>query len=462
MSTVGYGVGGALGLGSEITPGTGVAASLWLPFTQEGMKASRQVVETGTITGDRARQKLLDGLRSGSGDFSLEVDGANIGLPLYYANGNASGALVTADIPGRVSAAPSATPASGGTLTAGTYRYKVASVWQRTATGERYILPCSAEVSGTTASGNLTIDLAWTDPTGLTPPSGWTYYGTAIYRSLAGGAADSQKFLHLVAGTGASYSDTGAVALSATVVPVAPASAMKSHVFKNSFAAGANPLPAFSALVVKDNDFTQRFLLCRMNQFELSLGNPNSPVTAKFGIMARDYELIANPSPSVTNLRKMMAWSATVGIDGAVNETIEQMQLTLNNNCEVIPGFSGRPRNRDVGYGQRVVSGSLGRAFETHELFTKMANAERFSIDAWMLGQAVVETVSDFTVSGVTYRPIPYMMRVEVPKCSLSEAGANISGPGRMVESLNWGAEKDDTSGVDLRITVYNLTASYA
>lgn len=461
MSNVGFGIGAAIGVAAESTEGTPVAPSLYLPFVSESLKAQRPLVKQGTITGDRSNSKMLDGVRSGAGDITQEVDGStNVQLAIW-ANGKASGATSSANIPGRISSAPSATPAAGGSLTAGAYRYKVASVWERDATGELFVLPASAEVTGTTASSDLTIDLGWTAPSGLTPPEGWSYAGTAIYRSEAGGAADSQKFLHYVSGTGASWSDTGSVTLG-TKVPVAPASAMRSHTLVKAFATGAHPLQAFTTVINKDNDQAIRFKLCRAAALELVIGENASVVTQKLSVLARDWDVVANVSPTVTALRKMMSWGVTVKIDGADDETVRGCTINLNNNAALRPGLSGQPRMLDVGYGMRDISGSLPRSYNDQDFVAKLYAAQRFAIDAWLVGQAIVETDSEIPISaGVTARPIPYMARIEVPSAALNEAGANASGPGEMVENLTWSAELDATEGTDLRMTWYNLTASY-
>ena len=117
---------------------------------------------------------------------------------------------------------------------------------------------------------------------------------------------------------------------------------------------------------------------------------------------------------------------------------------------------------RDVGYGQRNVSGTLGRGFENHDFFDIMSAGTRFDIRAYLEGAMIVETNSSFTAPGGAVTPFRYSSIVDVFECSLSEAGANVGGPGRMVENINWGAEVSDTESTELRIRLYNLTASYS
>lgn len=77
--------------------------------------------------------------------------------------------------------ATSATPAAGGTLTAGTYKYYITAL---NANGETRV---SNELTGTTSAGNLTITLLWGAVAGAT--------GYKIYRTAAGGATGSELLL---------------------------------------------------------------------------------------------------------------------------------------------------------------------------------------------------------------------------------------------------------------------------
>lgn len=464
-ATVGYGVGAGVGLKTEVTYGTGVSSPLWLPFAKESIKANRSVVRTGTIYGDRSVRRNMPGLRTGGGDFEMEVDGSNIGLPLFYANGNASGGVTSGALAGYVTSAPTVNITAGGSLTAGAYRYRVSSVWQGP-NSELYILPASASTTGTTASSNLTAAVSWTDPTGLTLPSGFTYKGTIVWRSAAGGGASSEKYLVYVDGTGNSYSNdstTPAINTSYVFYTASP----YLHTFVRAFTPGSNPLPFFSTLVVKDNDYTQRFLGCRMNSFELIVGDGNQPVLSKFSIMARDYETMSNPSISITDLRKFMGWRTQVAIEGTYSDIVQKVSLKLSNNCAMIPGLSGQPRHREVGYGLRVVEGSFDRAFENHDLFTIMSNGTRFDLRLYCDGQGFAEGTTysiPASVSGqsVAMDPLRYLVLADAFNCSLSDAGANAGGPGPMTEAINFSAELDDSEGTELRVRLVNLTTSYS
>lgn len=465
-NTVGYGVGAGVGLATEAAYGTAEAsADVWLPFSAEAIKANRAVVPTATIYGDRSRRRNMAGLKTGAGDINMEVDGANIGYPLFLFTGTASGGVASAALAGYVTSAPTVTPSAGGSLTAGAYRYRVSSVWSGP-NGELWICPASASATGTTASSDLTNGVAWTNPSGLTPPDGFTYAGTIVWRSAAGGAANSEKFLTYVSGSGASYSNnstTPAINTSYVYYTASP----YLHTFKRAFTPGTNPLPGFTAFVVKDNDYTQAFKGCRMNTFELAVGDGNSPVQSKFGFMARDFEKIANPSITISDLRKFMSWRGQVAIDGTYSDVVSKITIKGTNNCVMIPGLSGQARYRDVGYGLRAIGGSFDRAFENHDFFTIMEAGSRFDVRLYADGQGFAEGttyVLPAAISGAAAAmyPLNYSMFVDCYNCSLSDAGANASGPGPMTESINFETETDDSEGTELKIRLINLTTSYS
>lgn len=460
-ATVGMGIGASVGMALEENEGEYAAPDVSLTFTQESLKPARPSVESGSITGTRTVDEILDGVKSAAGDIDQELDCVNNGLLLYCVNGSAEGAHEVENLPGAISAAPTATPSAGGSLAPGTYRYKLASVWERDATAgkELFLCPVGAEQSGVAASSELTIGLGWSNPSGQ--PEGWTLKGTAIYRTAVGGSANTQRYLAYVAAPGTSYNDTGAVTLS-TKLPVVPVAAMKQHTFAEAFEIGQNPLPSFSLTVNKDNNKALGYSLCRAGSWELSANGNGNVVTNKFSVMARDWNTVDNFTPAATNRRKSMGWGTTIAADGVFTERFQGFTAKIENGCSLKEGFSGLPRMSDVIYGRRRVTGTLPRDYQDQNYVELMRDAGRFSIDAWFLGGPIVDTDSAVVIGDVIARPIPYMMRVEVPRAVIVEAGGNASGPGQMIEPLNWLAQRDTTEGTDIRISLYNLTASYA
>lgn len=454
--SVGYGVGAGVGIAKEVTPGTPVAPSLWLPFSQESIAVQRQVSDDPTIYGDRSVRMRNYGMVNGQGNFDLAVDGSTIGLPLALWNGNAAGAYARSAVAGYLTAAPTATPAAGGTLAVGVHRYKVASIW-KTPSGAQYYLPASAEQTATTTSGDKTVNLSWSAPGGSIP-SGFEADGYLVFRGTAGGATETVMAIAIVAAGVTTFADDGSKPQVPTAAPYT--AAIQKHVYNKSFVAGQNPLPAFTTTLVKDNDQSERFSLCRMNEWALTLADGNSPVQSSFGIMgARKPVLVANPTITHTVLRKFMGWASEVNINGTWEPLAEGLTMQCSNNTALVPGFRNKNDYRDVGYGGRAITGTLSRGFEDHTFWSKLVNGCTFDLRAFMSGEHLVEGCWGL-IDGVELYAFPYCMLVDVFNCAVTGAGASVGGPDRMVESVAFGAGFSSSEATDMRVTLFNLTAS--
>lgn len=454
--SVGYGVGGGVGIGKESTPGTAVAPTLWLPITSESIAVNQDVSADGTIYGDRSVQVRNRGMVSGAGSFDVAVDGSTIGLPLALWNGNASGAYARAQVTGGIlSTAPSVTVDVDGDLAVGVYKYTVASVWG-TPAGALYYMPNIIEATATTTTGNQTVSLTWVAPAGNLP-LGFESKGYLVFRSEVDGASNTMMAIAYVP-SATTFVDTGS---KQRVMSAAPYnSAIQKHTYKKAFVTGQNPLPPFTTTLVKDNDSSERFPLCRMNEFNLNLSDGNSPVSASLGIMsARKPALVSNPSITPTVMRKFMSWASEIAIDGEWEEIAEGLTLSCTNNTNLVPGLRNKNDYRDVGYGQRDITGTLTRGFEDHKFWSKMVDGCTFDLRAFLTGQHMVEGCWGL-IDGVEIYAFPYCMMVEVFKCAVTSAGASIGGPDRMVESVAFGAGTSAAEGTDMRITLFNLTAS--
>lgn len=455
----GYGIGGGVGFGTETTPGTGVAADSWLDFASENIASARGSSEDNTIYGDGVIRPPLPGLRSGAGGTTFNVSGGNIGRLLNFWNGKETGAYDVVVAPGLLTAAPTGTPSSGGSLAAGDYLFAVASVWKRDTDDVLELMPMATVSSTvTTAGGNLSVDLAWADPSALTPPSGWTHAGTAIFRGTIGGSASTLRLIHYVPGTGNSYTVTGAETLVDAVSPVTGPLYM--HTFKRVYVPGSNPLQAFSTTVVRDNDFAQRFLLCRMNNFVLAIPNGESPITSTFEFLARDVEKISNPVISHTPLRKMMGWQTQISLDGVYSDILESLTINGTNNCDFEPGLSGNPRNRDIGFGGRKVTGTFARKFADHAFWDKMMGGDcPFGLRAHMWGGHIDNSTCNVPNSVLAAYPFQYSLLADLTKCIVTQAGGNVGGPGRITENVSFQADVDPATGTDIQFRLFNLNA---
>ncbi len=463
-ATVGYGVGGRINIAPEVTYGTKAdpATGIWQPFTSESFKNSRPSVQDGTITGNLMVQNVLPGKRSGTGDLSHNVDGSATGYLWNLYNGNASGGYSVAAVP-RATTAPTLTAASGGTVPSGVYYGKSGTVYQKSADGSLHCMGMTAEsTTCTLASSNHTITWGFADSSGLTPPEGFIFYGTMLAKTAAGGSSGSETAFHLVIGSGTSYSDAGSSYVGTFSSGTLPIGSVYEHIFLPAFTAGSNPQTPFTAAVIQDNDKATCFLGGRMVGAEIVVGNGNEPVKAKFPMMFRDWATEANPSFSaVSNIRKFMSWQATASINGAATQVIESYTIAGKMAAVMVPGLSGLPRERDVGYGLKSWDVSFGRGFEDHT-FVDMLNAGlSFSTCLTGAGAPVSGTLVFDDGAGNQGSGFRYATTFDLPALVLSEAGGNIGGMARTMEPLKAMAQCDATAGYDLRAKFYNATSTY-
>lgn len=461
-ATVGYGVGAKINLAPELTYRTAAdpATGVWLPFTAESVKGARPSTKSGTITGSLSVQQILPGRRSGGGDISHEVDGSAFGLMFNYFNGSASGAYTKAAVPS-LTAAPTLTPAVGGTNAVGTYYGCVTLVWSKISDGSLWIMGKSAEsASGTTDSTNKKLTWAWGDPTVLTPPEGFALGGTALWRTAAGGAAGSETFLHYQAGTANTYTDVGSGYVG-TGTSAPPSGTVYEHVFLPAFTPGANPLPSFTTTIVHDNDKSIQHLGCRMTGMDLAVGAGNEIVTSKFSLLAADWQTESNPTSSaISNIRKMMSWQSGAAVNGVATEVIESYSIAGKMAAGLVSGLSGKPRYRDVGYGEKSYEIGFNRGFESNDFVDYLNAGNPFGVNLAGCGQPF-ELNKSFVYNGETAYPFRYAMTIDVPALTLSEAGGNAGGMARIMEPLKATAQTDATTGYDLRLKLYNLTSTY-
>lgn len=473
--SVGVGAKAAIGLGTETNYGESTAPSAYPVMTSESMDSVRELIKSGSLTGESMVTGVVPGVDTPAGGFEMNLDGLGVGTPIWLWNGDAGYSRAAA--PGQITNAPTGSAAAGGTLAVGNYRYKVAAVLQWNGGGQPWLFICPASAESAqiaSASSNNTINLAFTDPTGLTLPQGFTYYGTAIYRTQTDGAAHSERFLALQATTGASYADTGSVNTGATAastkVPVYSGGglSLNRHVFLGTTpGAGVERLDSFSMSILKDNDVSERFCGCRMGEFKFGAGGPNEIIKASFGITAQRVVEISNFSPVIVDLQPILGWKAAIAVDGGSADcNIKSFEITGNNNLEPDTGLCSVPYNKDVASTIRTVTGTITRGFVDHTFWRRVQNSQNFSlrISAWgqpILNQAnAILTVAE---NGVAAIPFPYFFEVDLPICIGSKAGGPVAGQGRIIETINFECQKDPTLGSDMRIYLYNTqSAAYA
>jgi hypothetical protein len=455
---VGQSWGGALLLKTESTYGTGAdlaEAATTIPVTSETFAIEHPRPVYGNILTSRVAYGTAPGVISATGGFTMEADAVNVGLPLFYWNGQATSAALAGLL-----TKPTVTAGPGGALPAGEYYYKVAAVVRNSVLGLTVVTGASAVSDKATATAeNGTITVGWTNPTTLTLPSGWAYFGTAVYRTAKDGASGSERLLHFETGTGVSWADATTSALGTAIPPAT----IYQHIYvPAAVSAATHPLGGFSVGVLKDNDESEQYIGCRMNTFSLSLGDQNAPVEVTFEAMAQTAFSVANLTPSPSIVAPLMNWQAQVLQNDTAMATVEALELTATNNLEPIPQLAGKNYVRDFYPGERTVTGTLTVAFEDHTQWDKMLAGTPFELSVWIGGQATTALASFDDGLGNTIASWPYGMRVDLWNCVYTGGGANLSGRDRLVAQFPFVSTMDSGEGEEMQVTVYNQTASYA
>jgi hypothetical protein len=425
-----------------------------IPIKSESLAMEHPRHVYGNILTSRSAYGTAGGVITGGGNFTLEADAVSVGLPMLYWNGQVSSAA----LPG-ISTAPTGVVSSGGALPVGDYYYKVAAVWSHTVLGMCVANSSASSAKISTTTGNLTVALSWTDPATLTPPAGWTYAGTAVSRTAAGGSAGSEKFLHFESGSGLTWSNATTAALTTAI----PATSVYAHTYvPAAVAASTNPLLPFSVGVLKDNDESEQYYGCRMNTFSLSVGDADAPAEMTFELMAQRAKALANFSPSPSVIAPVMNWQAYVLQDDALLAGVEAIEISATNNLEAVPQLAGVNYVREFYPGERTVSGTITVAFENHDQYDKMMAGTSFELQVFLYGQATTATGAVDDGLGNAISAWPYAIQVDLWQCYYTGGGANLSGRDRLVAQFPFVAVYNTTGGEEMQVTVYNKTASYA
>jgi len=454
---VGQSWGGGFAVKTETTFGAKAdlsSGSTTIPIKSESLAMEHPRHIYGNILTSRVAYGTAGGVITGGGNFTLEADAVSVGLPLLYWNGQVSSAA----LPG-ISAAPTGVVSSGGTLPAGDYYYKVAAVWRHTVYGMCVANASASSAKITTTTDNKTVALSWTNPSTLTPPTGWAYAGTAIYRTAASGAAGSEKFLHFESGTGLTWTNSTTLALGTAI----PATSVYAHTYvPAAVAPSKNPLVPFSVGVLKDNDESEQYFGCRMNTFSLSVGDADAPAEMTFELMAQRCTALANFAPSPSAIAPVMNWQAYVLQDDAQMTGVEAIEVSATNNLEAVPQLAGVNYVREFYPGERTVSGTITIAFENHDQYDKMMAGTPFKLQVFLFGQATTATGSADDGLGNAIMAWPYAVQVDLWQCYYTGGGANLSGRDRLVAQFPFVAVHNTAEGEEMQVKVYNKTASYA
>lgn len=453
----------SFGVSTEVTPGTppGTTPDVFVPIVSESVAGSRNPLPSGSIVGDSMVQAVGDGVIACEGGYQLEFEGSNVGQSIWLWNGD-NGYTPASIATSYVTSAPTLGDVAGGTLPVGTYRYKVATILERTADGRRLIMPASAEATFTNT--NPTITVAWTNPLLANIPEGYTQYGTAIYRTAAGGASNSQTWLAAVVGTGTTYNDTGSATPVLTTLPYS--ATLYHHEFVGSPPVSGDRLKSFTYFANKNNDNAERYTYCMMDQMSIGVGSIGDKVMADFSLKGAAMDLIANFTPTFVPLAPFVGWQAKGYINDVADCTLENFQIQCGNNVVHVPGICMTPYNRAVISGKREVNVSFSRQFSDHDFWEKMVNGVEFSLAFEMFGQSIVNVYTygiTAAQSGLPQDLVPwqYYSKIDIFRLKANRAGGNVGGPDRIVESINCVAFKNPTEGTEMKIQMWNTTSAY-
>jgi hypothetical protein len=451
MGNTGLAYRGHLGIGLEDTFGTRIDPDAYINILQESIKYTLERHVPGDIISSPFRKIEVAGNIVVAGGFSFEANGVNLGWPLKAGFTSLTSAANT-----NIAGTPTATPAAGGTLADGAYKYKVSPIFAHTASGLNFLGELSTEFEGTAAAPNSTLTIAWA--ANPTPASGFTYAGTAVFRTAVGGGADTQKYLDAVIGAGLSYSDTGGTALST----MSPPSAVYSHTCINN----DGDLSSFTIEACPDLANSRWALGMTCSSLKLDLPEPGKPITCALEFTGQDeITTTAKTSPAFTSLAPFMthkayAYLQTQGGAYTANVKLNKFDLTNPRVLEIIRSFTGNGKVRAIRTGEiGQVSGSFSLTFEDYTEYNRVASDTAMSLAFIVIGPYTGTFTQ--TKSATTFTAWPYMLKVVIPNMYYEVAQANLSNRAQIIENVPYKAIYDTTTTSDLQIVAYNTTASY-
>lgn len=451
-----------LGLRIQSVQGTGVEPTTALPVKSAAFTAPKTLIFSETIGGDGMKDNAVAGDAESSGSVVQEFDAESSGNLLWLANGDNGYTSAAATTVGQITTAPAGTPGgTGATIPVGDYFYSVAAIWTHDFLGKHWVMPDSAASTAVTVTSGQEVALTWTDPTGLTFPD-HTYKGTAIYRSTVDAAATTNTLLHYVAGTGASYTDTGTNAYADTAVAPVTNTAVYKHILVGAAAAtGLDRLKYFTAQFSKNVTDDTRIIDNKASDVTITVGDRASVVEISMNAIGGEESIISGEySASSPGIKKqILGRDARIVIDGVTDCDVQSFSITLNNNLERLPTLCGVT----IGEGDREVSGDMTRIFDDLTLANKAINGDEVSIELHMAGQALVTSGATLSESshGVTAIPFPRLAKFDIERAAVAEFSAPLEGSGQIIATASFGALKGTVSTTDMTITLYNTLAEY-
>lgn len=455
------GLGARVGFGvaTEVTEGVAIvpASSVFLPISGESNKANRPTIMSSSLSQDRMVQTVMNGIQAAEGGYDQPFDGASVGQGIWLFDGDSG--YSSSATPGKLATISSATALTGtGTLAAGTYFYKLATLLQQVNNSDYVYMPASAEISATLASAGQ-ITLAYTAPG--TYPDGFIFAGVVAFRSDTTG---TQKYLGYKLGSG-SFVDNGSYTVDLAISPYT--ATLVTHEFRGTQpATSVDPLSTFTASVYKDNDQSEQYVGNRMDTFGLSISDKNQELMAKFTYKGIRYQTVANFTASYAILESFMGWQCTAYVDGVKDCTIQSITLDAKNNVQYLDGLCGVPEARGTIAGRREISVSMDRQFLDHSFMNKMLDGAEAVFKINSFGQPVVSGYSANSTSksthGLKIVPFRHWLQIDLPRVRFKQAGGQVSGPDQIKESIQADCFKSLAEGSDMIITLINTVSVYA
>lgn len=446
---------GGVGFKEEQTFGTPVAVDTWLPVLSESMSVDEQLHKDDTIYGDSELVEIVPGLRKAAGSLSLNALGtAAFGWLLKWA----TRAMASAALGGSHVSAPGVSVSTGGSLAAGTYKYKTTRIVQHTASGKLFHTNPSAESSGAATSGAaLQVDLTWTNGDDANIPAGFTAWGTGIWRTAAGGGANTEKILAFVSGSSTTtYTDTGAISLGTATPPAT--------VYFHRFKPGSGELKPFTLEVVKDNTKSERYEGCRVNSLQFSV-KPGEPVGVTAELMAQDMSEIASSTPAFTVLKPFMGYQTYAYIQAAGASLIQSvlvaaLEMTLANGLEPEYVLDGTRVPSNIFSKRRDVTGSMDLIFpNTTEMAHVLANDAMSFF--YSLNGPPTTAASRAIIGSDTVDSWPHMLVFDIPEAFYRSHAANLSGQSKVHQKLPFEAKKNSTAGYALEMRLASTASGF-
>lgn len=452
-----------LGIAKETTPSVGVVPTNAIPFVSASFTSPRTLLESETIGGSSMLKNAVPGDPQSSGSIVQEFDAETSGTLLDLWNGP-NGYSVSSYSAGRISAAPTGVAGStGGTIPAGDYIYKVAAIWEHDYLKKNWITFESAASSAVTVVLGEKVTLTFTDPATLALAD-HTLKGVAIYRTEAGGAAATARFLAYQAGTAATFEDDGDNPnADPSVSPVATAvGSLYAHLLEGAEASpGQDRIKYFSAQMSKNVGSDERYFGNKANDFSLEIPDRASAVRLTLNTIGDDMEPVAGefvaaaPQPR----RQILGRDCAVVIDNVRNCDLQQLSLTGSNNCERLGTFCGN----SISEGARRLNGSITLLFRNHELFNKAVSSTEMELQIYCAGEPVMPNGGTLSLvsHGVSAVPWPRLAKFDFQRVTLAEFSNPVEGPGQIIASANLAILEDNVTNTDMEITLINTISTY-